>query len=322
MFVVCFHYLSLIDEKVLILLTNLQPHIMQKNFFITFFVALISINGISQTLYTFSSDPLSNGWTYFDDYNSTPYPGFEYDAANQRIEYKLQTTVDASFVHIDLPEVLSENYCVSFKITPTNSNNYNTFFPLILTPYELTGTDLHPWRQNPISSTVAGPMQNIDFLALEVMSSQVRFFNRDNDINSPTMIQSLVPEFYLSTGVSYWVELEITNSTEATVRIFSDAAMSNQLASTSYIIPLLDDMTHMYISNSNGNTSCTQFGFLDDYSINRCSTLDLNELFMSQDREAVRYTDMLGRDIEPELNTPMIVHYNDGSTKKVILIQD
>lgn len=303
---------------------NIFPKIntyMKTTLLLTFLNILSGVQ--AQTVYDFSSDPLSNGWTYYDDYASNPYPGFEYDAVNNRIDYQLNTTVDISILHTQLSSSLSADYCVSFQITPTNNSNYNTFFPLILTPYEVTGTDLHPWRQNAISASTAGPMQDIDFLAIEVFSSELRFFNRDGANLTGSSIQSMSPQFQMQNNLTYWVKLEISNTTTATVSVYQDAGFNTMLGSTSFTIPALDAMNHLYIANSNGNSSCTQFGYLDDYRIKLCSGLGTATLQASDmKKELVKIVDMMGRETENKPNTPLIYMYSDGSTEKVMHLKN
>ncbi len=275
----------------------------------------------AQAIYNFSTDPLSTGWSYYDDYGSSPYSGFGYNIANERIDYKLTTTVDASFIHTQLSSTLSEDYCIRFEITPTNSNNYNTFFPLILTPYEVTGSHLHPWRQNPISPSAAGPMQNIDFLAVEVFSSQLRFFNRDGNQLTGSSIMSMNPTFQMQANTTYRVELEISNSTTATLSVYEDAGYANLLGSSSYSIPVLDDMNHLYIANSNGNSNCTQFGYLDNYNVDACSGVGVESItFDVAEKQLVKIVDLLGRETQFTPNTPLIYVFSDGSSEIIMKV--
>lgn len=272
----------------------------------------------AQQSFDFSTNPFTSGWTYYDDYNSSPTPGFEYNATLNRIDYKLSTSVEASFMHTQLNSALRKDYCVSFKITPSNSQNYNTFFPLILTPYQVTGSDVHPWRLNPVNPSLAGSVQNIDFLAIEVYSSQIRFFNKKGNTMTSTSIQSMSPPFYMDVNTSYWVKLEISNGTTAIVKVFQDASLTTEIASTTYTIPELDDMTHLYISNSNGNAYCTHFGSVDDYQINTCSNLGLELVDgIDPNKEVLKIVDLLGRETTFIENTTLIIVYTDGSTKKV-----
>lgn len=271
----------------------------------------------AQTIYDFSSNPLTNGWTYYDDYGSVPSTGFEYNTNDARIDYHLTTGFDVCILHTQLAATLTKDYCVTFQITTTNLNNDNTWFPLALTPYELTGTDLHPWRKNAINQ-VAGAMQNIDFLAVEVNDNELRFFNRDNDILTGTSIQSMTPPFMLQTNTTYWVKLEISNTTTATLSVYQDAGFNTQLGSSTFTIPVLDDMNHLYIANGNGNNTTNQYGYLDDYRIDICSGLGLeNVLPHSSDKEIVKIVDALGRETSDKSNTTLIYIYSDGTTKKV-----
>lgn len=237
---------------------------------ILFTIISFTFSSWTQTLYDFSSDPLTNGWSYYDTYSTSPE--FEYNATSERIDYDIYTSTDISILHRQLPVTLSENYCVSFQITPTNSSNYNTFFPLILTPFEITSPGVHPWRQNATSPSSAGGMQNLDFLAIEVFSNQIRFFSRNNNIGGANLIHPFSPPFYMAVNNHYWVELIISDYTTAEITVYDDAGFTSAIASASYTIPLLDDMNHLYIANSNGNSGCTQEGYLDDYHINYCNS--------------------------------------------------
>ncbi len=294
-----------------------------KTFLSILLILLLSSVVDAQSIYVFSVDPLSNGWSYYDDYGSSPYPGFGYNSANERIDYKLTTSVDASFIHTQLSSTLSKDYCIRFEITPANSNNYNTFFPLILTPYEVTGTHLHPWRQNPISPSAAGPMQNIDFLAVEVYSSELRFFNRNGNQLTGSSIMSMNPTFQMQANTTYRVELEISNSTTATLSVYQDAGYTNLLGSSTYSIPVLEDMNHLYIANSNGNSNCTQFGYLDNYNIDACSGVGLESItFVTAEKQLVKIVDLLGRETQITPNTPLIYVFSDGSSEIIMKIEE
>jgi len=285
-------------------------------------ISSLSFISSSQVVYDFSVNPFSSGWSYYDDFGSNPTPGFMYDSGSESVNYSLGTTVEISFIHRDLPMILSKDYCVSFKITPSNSNNYNTFFPLILTPNELTGSHLHPWRLNAPNMSVAGGFQNVDFLAVEVFSNEIRLINRDNNIIVSSSIQSMVPAFYMQPGTSYWVKLEISNSVNAILSVFSDGNFTNLLNTTSFLLPVLDDMSHIYIANSNGNNSCTQEGSLDEYRINSCITSGVEEIsFANENKKLVKIVDLMGRETVYKSNAPLIFIYNDGSTKKILNVE-
>jgi hypothetical protein len=236
----------------------------------------------SQTLYDFTNDPLANGWNYYDNYSSSPNAGFAYDPINDNIQYAMNTGTEISFLHTDLPYVLSKDFCVSFKITPTDASNYNTMFPLLLSPTEMTGTHLHPWRQNAINAWTAGPAQNLDLLGVEVMSNQIRFLHRnDNTLNSTT-IQSFSTPFYMTTNVSYWIRMSVINTTTVELSVYNNASFTAPLVTQTFNIPVLDDMYHLYIANSNGNSNSTQYGKLDDYRINQCGSLNIKEEIISK----------------------------------------
>ncbi len=241
-----------------------------KQFLLFFFIGIGYLSH-TQVVYDFTADPLTNGWSYYDDYGSSPAPAFVHNPTNGNIDFNFYTYMEVSIFHTPLPSALSKNYCVSFKITPTNSNNYNGWFPLLLAPYEIGGTDPHPWRLNAPSSVQDGAFQNLDIIGVVVGGLQVGFAHRDNDIISNNL-QFLNNPFTMQANYDYWIKLELYNDTIATLSIYQDAAFSNQLATETFMIPDLEDMNHLYIANSNGATSGSiQNGLLDDYVIDNCS---------------------------------------------------
>jgi len=294
---------------------------MKKLIAATYFT-LFSLVVLSQsTTYDFSTPPLTNGWAYYDDYGSSPYPGFVHDAPNQRLSYQLTGSWVVSFLHRDLPVTLSEKFCVTFSIQPTNSANFNSFFPLVLTPNELTGTDIHPWREN-AAGTSSGQSQDLDFLAVEVKDDQLRLFSRDDNVITSNTVQPMVPAFYLQNNVQYWIKLELTNQTTVILSVYQDAAFSNLLNTSTFTIPSLDAFNHLYIANSNGNYSTTQYGYLDDYVIDACNPLSAVELtFDTQKKKLVKITDVLGRETNIVPNTPLFYLYEDGTTEKVVITE-
>lgn len=279
----------------------------------------ITLLASSQVVYDFSNNPTTNGWTYYDNYSSNPTAAFTYDATNERIQYSFNIGVEIALLHRALPSQLANNYCVSLKITPTNSNNYNSWFPLILTPSEQLGTHLHPHRQNAINPTTAGPFQNLDFLAIEISDDQLRLCYRDNN-NSNTYLP-MTPAFNLNINYAYWIKLEVINSTSVELSVYQDENFNTLLATTSYSIPALESMNHLYIANNNGNSTSTHNGYLDDYKIDICSSLDLPILY-SNKKEVVKIIDFMGRETKFQSNTPLIYIYNDGSTERIMKIKE
>lgn len=286
--------------------------------FTLFILVLLTGVANSQLIYDFSVDPLVNGWNYYDDYSSLPYPGFSHDVANENIEYSLINETEISFLHTQLPNALGQNYCVSFKITPTNASNYNSFFPLLLTPVVPSGSDLHPWRQNAPSSSTAGPHQNLDLIGVEALGLQVRFVHRDNDIVNSTTIQAFSSPFYMVDNQDYWIKLTVTNSTNAELAIYQDATFSNLLASQLYTIPVLSNMNHLYIANCNGNSSTIQYGLLDEYRINDCEVAGITAETVSGSKKLVKIIDLMGRDTQFKPNTTLIFMYSDGTCERVM----
>lgn len=242
---------------------------------LSFITIVLSVQ--SQILYDFSNNPLSEDWSYYDNYGSSPTAGFSYNSTNQSINYALGTGTEISIFHRELPATLRNNYCVSFQITPTSSGNYNTFFPLLLSPVEITGTHLHPWRQNAPNPYTSGPHQNMDLLGIEVFGNQIRFVHRNDNVTGSTTIQSLNPQFDMQANMSYWVQLEVINSTTVDVQVFANGNFVNNIAQDQFTIPVLEDMNHLFIANCNGNSNTNQYGLLDNYRINQCLILELEE---------------------------------------------
>lgn len=249
---------------------------------------LLSLLGIapilnSQVWYDFTADPLTNGWSYYDDYASPGTPDFNHNMANGNIEYALTNNTQSSIFHTQLDSTLSKDYCVSFKITPTDVNNYNSFFPLLLAPYEIGGSDPHPWRMNGISPSTCGAIQNLDLIGVMIQGTEIQFLHRDNDIVTGTTVQSFSSPFNMQTNYDYWIKLDVSNTTTVNFSVYQDAAFTNQLATETFTIAILDDMNHLYIADGNGNSTTTQFGILDDYKVNMCSVEGLEEEIIAED---------------------------------------
>ncbi len=182
----------------------------------------------------------------------------------------------------------------------------------------MTGANKHPWRQN-ASGNTAGAVQDIDFLAVEILGTQVRLFGKDGlDYNSET-IQPMSPTFNLQSNQTYWIRLEIEGDVTAILSVYSDMNFTNLLRTTTFTIPELEDMNHLYIANCNGNSSTSQYGYLDDYSINGCSLAEMEELVSGKSKkELVKIVDFLGRETNFKENTPLIFIYSDGTREQVI----
>lgn len=225
----------------------------------------------AQEVYDFQNDPLQNGWTYFDNFNSIPNPGFSFNSGEQALNFNLTTGIENSFISKTLDESLSNNYCVSFSINPSSINS-NTFFPLLLAAEKLIGIDPHPWRKNANGGSV-GELQNLDIIGIEVLGMQIRFVHRNDNLNS-NIIQSLNVPFYMEENTKYYVKLSIENNTSATVEVSNLDDFSSILATSTYTIPNLDVMTEIYIANCNGNSNTFQNGMLDNYKFSNGCTLN------------------------------------------------
>lgn len=247
---------------------------MKKKLILISAVLLSNINGlVAQETYSFENDPLANGWTYYDNYNSQPNPGFSHNSTNQALNFELNTGVEVSFLNRTLNNELTSDYCVYFSILPTETN-YNTFFPLLLAESKLTGNDLHPWRKN-ATNGVVGDFQNLDIIGVEVLGLQIRFVHR-NDNNANNLIQSLNTPFYMVANQKYYVKLSVVNGTQASITISNNSAFSSVLAESTYTIPMLNNMNEIYIANCNGNSNTSQFGLLDDYTFSEGCTLNIH----------------------------------------------
>lgn len=236
-----------------------------------------SVHTFAQQTFDFFLDPETTGWEYYSDVQSG---GFSYAGGQGAINYSIITGTGSQFYHRDLDPILRNNYCVSIKIMPYE-NNYNTFFPLLLTEAEQQGPNYHPWRENPIGMA-AGPLQNLDLIGIEVFGMEIRFVHRNDNLSPGSIIQSLTPACIMSSGGAYWVRLEVSNVTNADIRVFTDEAQTQQIASGQFTIPALEDLTHLYIANGNGNSNTSQYGVLDDYIINNCFLETTEELIQPE----------------------------------------
>lgn len=221
----------------------------------------------AQVVYDFAQDPFLTGWSSVIDPNSGN--GITYDAIGEQIQFDITTGVKKNFIHRTLPSELKEPFCVTFKIHP-EANNQNSFFPLALTPNSLSGADDHPWRMNTPDNVSAGPIQTLDLLGVLVTHMEIKFINRNDNVISPSSIASFTQPFNMSSNTDYWIKLEVIDSLNTRLSVFSDAAMTNMLRDQIFPTPDLDPFNEIYIANSNGNSGTSISGKLDDYTINSC----------------------------------------------------
>lgn len=233
----------------------------------------------AQESYDFQNDPLQNGWTYYDNYNSIPNAGFSFNSVEQALNFNLTTGPQNSLISKTLDESLSSNYCVSFSITPT-TNNSNTFFPFLLAADKLIGNDPHPWRMNAVGGS-AGDLQNLDIIGIEVFGMQIRFVHRNDNINS-NIIQSLSTPFFMEANIEYHIKITVENNVTAIVEVSNTSDFSTILSSSNFSIPALDAMTELYIANGNGNSSSLQNGLLDDYKLSNGCKLNTEPILKEQ----------------------------------------
>lgn len=158
-------------------------------------------------------------------------------------------------------------------------------------------------------------------MAVEVLSNEIRLFARKGDSATATTIQSMSPSFYTAADSSYWIKLEV-NDTTAVLGVYGDASFTIQLGTTTFTIPALSSMNHLYLANCNGNFITNQKGYLDDYRIDNCSLAGMNNIPQSiKKKELVKVIDMLGRETVIHSNEPLILIYKDGSREKWMRVE-
>lgn len=238
----------------------------------------------AQVVYDFAQDPLSTGWFSVIDPNSGN--GITYDAVGEQIQFEITTGVKKNFIHRTLPSELKEPFCVTFKIHP-EANNQNSFFPLALTPNSLSGPDDHPWRMNTPDNSSAGPIQTLDLLGVFVTDMEIRFINRNDNVVSSSSIASFTQPFNMSPNTDYWVKMEVIDAFNTRLSVFSDSTMMSVLRDQIFPTPDLDPFNEIYVANCNGNSSTNILGSLDDYTINDCGFVFLEETIGENDAWSV-----------------------------------
>lgn len=243
-------------------------------------LSILSLSTISaQTItYDFSQDPFANGWTSVTEPGSGN--GVYYESVNQRLRYDVTTGVENNFIHRTVPYALNDQFCVSFKVHP-DTTNYNAFFPLLLAPNNLTGSDIHPWRMNANQDGSAGNPQNLDIIGVMFSSMEIKFVNRNGNTYNASSLVSFTQPFSMTSNTDYWIKLEGVSATEARLSVYLDAAMTIDVRDQLFTIPDLASFNELYIANCNGNTATNQWGTLDDYVINRCSVAAIAEIAVS-----------------------------------------
>lgn len=74
------------------------------------------------------------------------------------------------------------------------------------------------------------------------------------------------------------------------------------------------------IENLNGNPNYP--GPYMYVTTGNCGSLYVDDIYTSEDKELIRVTDFMGRQVEPIPNTPLIYHYSDGSIERVFQIEE
>lgn len=251
-----------------------------KKIYLTISSLSIVLFSFSQTItYDFNQDPLANGWSSVIDAGSGN--GITYNSSQQNVLVDISTGVEKNFIHTTLPYTLKDHFCVSFKIRP-EAYNQNSFFPLILTPTSLPQPNDHPWRMNTPDGSTVGAIQTMDLLGVFVTHMEIKFINRnDNTINANSIVSYSSP-FYMNPNTDYWVKLELVNPTSTRLTVYSDAAMTNELRNQLFVTPVLDAFNELYIANCNGNSYTSIVVKLDDYVINKCSVVGVQEQTMNE----------------------------------------
>ena len=138
---------------------------------------------------------------------------------------------------------------------------------MILSENLMTGANRHSWRDNPINSSVAGPVNNNDMLAVLLSSTSVKMLAK-KDANTIFNSGFKTP-FHIGANKDYWIELKSINTNIIKMSVFSDSLFYDTLATEDFLIPSLAAFKYLYIANSNGNSSTNQSGYLDNYRVSQ-----------------------------------------------------
>ena len=232
----------------------------------------LSLNTIAQ-VFNFNDSLHKEGWTYYDNFNSSPTEAFIFDSISSRLYYSNVKSTQTSILYNKLDasiggygNLFTNSYSASFKINPS-ANNYNGYFPLILSENLMTGTNRHPWRDNPSNPSIAGPVNNNDMLAVLLSSTAVHILAKKD---ADTIFNSgFKTPFHIGANKNYWIELKSINTNIIKMSVFSDSLFDDTLATEDFLIPSLAAFKYLYIANSNGNTSTNQSGYVDNYRVSQ-----------------------------------------------------
>jgi len=248
---------------------NLKKNSMKNLLFLL--LVVLSASSFAQ-IFNFNDSLINDGWTYYDDFSSSPSAAFSYDSAHSRLSYTSIKSTETSVLYAPITDSIGGNdfatykaFTASFKITSKNMSN--GFYPLILSENKMEGEHMHPWRDNPTKPLIAGPVNDNDILAVLLSSSQVQMLAKSDD--KTILIKGFETPFYLSANTDYWIALQSSDTKIVTMSVFSDSLMLNALAVDTFNVPSLSAFKYLYIANSNGNSSTNHTGYLDNYIITR-----------------------------------------------------
>lgn len=242
-----------------------------KNLTLAFLLGL-SINTIAQ-VFNFNDSLHKEGWTYYDNFNASPTEAFIFDSTSLRLSYSNVKSTQTSILYTQLEDsiggygsLFTNSYSASFKIHPSE-NIDNGYFPLILSENLMTGTNRHPWRDNPTNPLIAGPVNDNDMLAVLLSSTAVKMLAK-KDANT-IFNRGFTTPFNITANKDYWIELKSINTNIIKMSVFSDSLFYDTLATEDFSIPSLAAFKYLYIANSNGNSNTNHSGYVDNYRISQ-----------------------------------------------------
>lgn len=214
----------------------------------------------------FSSDPLSNGWTY---YSGGSAGNFSYtgNALNAQIDAVGAEGMQSAFYHKTLEDSLAR-FCVSFKITRKSSvGNINSFFPMMLTESSPGLPDNHPWRLNTDDGTTANLCQEIGLVSVMCSGDQVYFLARSASDAQAFTVTPFSSPYFLSYNQDTWIRMSYVTETSVLLEISLQSNFSTTERSQIFTMPDVGLLTQLYIANSNGNWTTNINYDLDDYTV-------------------------------------------------------
>ncbi|MFT6746850.1 MAG: hypothetical protein ACJAZ2_001195 [Glaciecola sp.] len=245
-----------------------------KKIIITFnLIALVGFSSIAQ-VFDFNDNFAAGGWTYYDDFGSSPNAAFEYDSSSSRFSYNMNKSTETSILYAALSDSIggygstfTDSYSASFKITPSG-NQYNGVYPLILSENLMTGEHRHPWRNNPTNPSIAGTVNDNDMIAVLLSGNAVNLLSKKDA--STVIWQEFDTAFTLTSFVDYWIQIKSTDTNTVSLSVFSDSLLTSVLITQDFVVNnSLAAFKYVYVANSNGNTATNSSGHLDNYRISK-----------------------------------------------------